>query len=90
MNRHTPNTPQDAQLSRETLELAAGDLVRLTAAQGVSICVRDGTAWITQDHDHDDIVIGASESFVVDRHGLTLVTPVLTKRNRKISSESCR
>ena len=76
MNFHPVSVPHGTQLSRETLELTAGDYVRLTAAQGISIFVRAGTAWITQDGDHDDIVIGASESFAVNRPGLTLVTPI--------------
>jgi len=76
MNFHPVSMPHGAQLSRETLELTAGDVIRLTAAQGVSIFVRDGTAWITQDGDSDDIVIGAGATFAVDRPGLALVTPI--------------
>lgn len=73
MNRYIH---QSAPHSREILDLGAGDVVRLTDAQGVSIFVRAGTAWITQHGDHDDIVIAAGESFAVNRPGLALVTPI--------------
>lgn len=76
MNLFTLNAPHGAQLSRETLELTDGDIIRLPDAQGVSISVRAGTAWITQHGDPDDSVIKAGETFVVDRPGLTLVIPV--------------
>lgn len=76
MNRVPRNEPHADQLSRETLELAGSELVRLTNAQGIGIFIRTGNAWITQEHDRDDIVIGAGESFVVNRTGLVVVAPI--------------
>lgn len=76
MNPHALNAHHGAQHTREIIELAGGDVVRLTDAQGIAVCVRAGTAWITQDGDPDDTVIGSGETFVIDRSGLTLVTPI--------------
>ena len=76
MNLRTFSTLDRAQLSRETLELSNGDIVRLPDAEGVAIFVRVGTAWITQHGDHDDHVIAAGETFMVDRAGFTLVAPL--------------
>ncbi len=73
MNRYIH---QSAPHSREILDLGAGDVVRLTDAQGVSIFVRAGTAWITEHGHPDDIVVSEGECFSVDRPGLVLVTPI--------------
>lgn len=73
MNRYIE---QDDPLSREILELVGDDIVRLTDARGVCVFVRAGTAWITEHGGIDDIVIGAGETFMVDRPGLALVAPI--------------
>ena len=33
-----------------------------------------GNLWITEEGNHEDKIIGNGESFVLDRHGLSLVT----------------
>ena len=72
MNRSIDQSP----LSREILELVGDDVVRLTDARGISIFVRAGRAWITGNGDSGSIVIGAGETFEVDRLGLALVSPI--------------
>jgi hypothetical protein len=76
MKYHAWNAPHGDQLSRETIELTGAQFVRLTVARDISISVRAGTAWITQDGDRNDNVVRAGESFVINRSGLALVTPI--------------
>jgi Protein of unknown function (DUF2917) len=76
MNSCIQDAPHGAHLSRETLELTGNELVRLIDAQSIVVSVRAGTAWITQQGDRDDVVIGAGESFVIERPGLVLVAPI--------------
>jgi hypothetical protein len=33
-----------------------------------------GNLWITEERNHEDKIIGNAESFVLDRHGLSLIT----------------
>lgn len=56
-------------------------LVQLTRRQdievvdgmGISITCILGSIWITQHRDNADIVLGAGDSFVLDRQGLAIV-----------------
>lgn len=56
--------------------LPAGEVLRLRVAEGRHIGVVRGVAWVTQDGDPRDIVLGAGESFRFDRKGLGLVMPL--------------
>lgn len=56
--------------------LPAGEVLRLRVAVGRHIGVVRGVAWVTQDGDPRDIVLGAGESFRFDRKGLGLVMPL--------------
>jgi Protein of unknown function (DUF2917) len=76
MQHHTWNDPRGNRPVREWIDLDAPQLLRLVDAQGSAVFVSTGTAWITQDGSGDDIVVGAGESFVFDRKGLAIVSPL--------------
>ena len=56
----------------KTLDLAAGQLVRLDDAKGTTLRVTRGTLWVTQDQDVNDVVLSAGDVWTVERPGLTL------------------
>ncbi|HJV84328.1 MAG TPA: DUF2917 domain-containing protein [Noviherbaspirillum sp.] len=60
----------------ELVHLQGPQFLRLHRAAGWTLRVLAGTAWITQDHDLRDIVLQAGESFVLDRDGDALVSPL--------------
>lgn len=61
------------QMHKGIIGLPAGEVLRLRVAEGRHIGVVRGVAWVTQDGDPRDIVLGAGESFQFDRDGLALV-----------------
>jgi hypothetical protein len=61
-------------LNRGTIQLDDGVTARVERSCGARLVCRDGTAWITIDHDPRDIVLSAGESFVVDSNSPLLVT----------------
>ena len=64
------------QLNR-LIFLARGEVLSIPSALGLEVkCVR-GDLWITQRADSDDNIIGAGQSFVLDRPGLVLVSALL-------------
>lgn len=75
---------QDAPLSA-TMELnPSGGAICLQRDQhiyfrdaaGWMVRARSGTVWITQDGDSRDIVLKSGQSFVMDRNGVALLTPL--------------
>lgn len=50
--------------------------LRLRDAFGWTIKAASGTIWITQESDSRDIVLKAGDSFVLDRPGSTLISPL--------------
>ena len=54
-------------------DLAAGELVQLSRAEGTLLRVTRGTLWITQERDPRDIVLEAGDTFMIERGGLTLI-----------------
>lgn len=50
--------------------------LRMRDAFGWTIKAVSGTVWITQESDSRDIVLKAGDSFVLDRQGSTLVSPL--------------
>jgi Protein of unknown function (DUF2917) len=48
--------------------------LRLTDGVGLEVRCLLGNLWITEEGNHEDKIIGNGESFVLDRHGLSLVT----------------
>jgi uncharacterized protein YjiS (DUF1127 family) len=63
----------DAQNQHGLLVLKPGGLLRLRNPAGRHLGVLRGVAWITQDGDIRDHIVGSGESFRFDRDGLALV-----------------
>lgn len=53
--------------------LKAHQTLILDDAQGVAVESLGGALWITQEHDTEDHVLGAGESFRIRRNGTTIV-----------------
>jgi hypothetical protein len=58
----------------ETLRLARGALIRIQDARGLLIAVREGRIWLTQEHDPNDVVVDAHDSFQLDRDGVAILS----------------
>jgi hypothetical protein len=58
---------------RHALTLGQGDMLRITDGRGLLVQVAQGKVWLTQERDYRDIVLGAGESFRLERAGLSLV-----------------
>jgi hypothetical protein len=56
-----------------TTRLGRRGMLTLRASAGDRIDCLDGSVWITQEGDPRDIVLGASQSFTLDRAGTTIV-----------------
>jgi uncharacterized protein YjiS (DUF1127 family) len=56
--------------------LKPGEVLRLRDAAGRHLAVLQGKAWVTQDGDARDVVVGSGESMRFDRDGLALVMPL--------------
>jgi Protein of unknown function (DUF2917) len=76
MQRQTWNETRGNRPAREWIDLDTPQLLRLVDAQGSAVFVRAGTAWITQEGGDPDILVQAGESFVFDRKGLAIVSPL--------------
>ena len=59
-------------MNNRLLNLDDGDLLELPDARGTTLRVTRGTLWLTQDRDRRDIVLGAGDTWTVERHGLTV------------------
>jgi hypothetical protein len=55
------------------VRLNTGELLDINDGEGFTVECLDGAVWITQSNDPRDIVLGAGESFVLDKPGLALV-----------------
>ena len=67
----------DNRLMHEgSIGLKPGEVLRLRNAAGRHLAVLQGSAWVTQDGDARDIVVGSGESLRFDRDGLALVMPL--------------
>ena len=63
-----------ASLESGTLvDLALHESVILTDIEGVTLRVNRGTVWITQENDTRDIVLGAGDTWQVERPGRTII-----------------
>ena len=65
--------------AREVLDIRDGHGMRAK-------CVR-GALWIRQSNDTNDIIVGRSESFVLDRPGLALINAVIGPADVVIQSQ---
>lgn len=65
---------------REVLDIHDGE--------GLMVKCLRGVLWITQSNDTDDIVVGAGETFVLDRGGLALISAPLGPADVAVSGKS--
>ncbi len=63
-------------LHEGSIGLRPGEVLRLRNAAGRHLAVLQGVAWVTQDGDARDSVVGSGESLRFDRDGLALVMPL--------------
>jgi uncharacterized protein YjiS (DUF1127 family) len=63
-------------LHEGSIGLKPGEVLRLRNAAGRHLAVLQGIAWVTQDGDARDSVVGSGESLRFDRDGLALVMPL--------------
>jgi len=61
------------ELDNSTLALPRDGLIALRDAEGTRVTCLTGALWITEDHEHSDIILEAGESVSLRRPGLTLV-----------------
>jgi len=61
------------ELDQDGLCLKRSQVLKVRGGAGHSVLCHSGSLWLTQDRDQRDIVLGAGESFVLDRDGLALV-----------------
>jgi hypothetical protein len=60
-------------MNARRINIRRGDLVCIRNGDGVTVAVERGTAWLTQDGDHRDVVLEAGGSFRLDREGVAVV-----------------
>jgi len=63
-------------LQKGAIGLKPGEVLRLREAAGRHLSVLQGSAWVTQDGDTRDFIVGTGQSLRLDRDGLALVMPV--------------
>ena len=63
----------DTSLGRALTKLPAGAMLCIRDGRGKGLAVFHGHAWITQQDDPRDVVLGAGETFALDRPGLAIV-----------------
>ncbi len=61
------------ELNQDGLYLKPKQLLKVRAARGHTIVCHSGEVWVTQEGDRRDIILGAGESFALDRKGQALV-----------------
>ncbi|MBE0614983.1 MAG: DUF2917 domain-containing protein [Burkholderiales bacterium] len=61
------------ELNQDGLCMKPGQLLRVHGGAGNAIVCHSGSVWLTQKGDPRDIVLGAGETFVLERRGPTLV-----------------
>ena len=59
-------------MNNRLLNLEHGDLIELPDARGTTLRVTRGTLWVTQERDRRDVVLGAGDTWTVERPGLTV------------------
>lgn len=62
-----------AGAERVSMQLAAGQELRLHDAAGWTVACLHGSAWITQEADTRDLFLDAGDSLALDRPGLALI-----------------
>jgi hypothetical protein len=64
----------------DTIVLEDREYAHVQGASGWVVKALAGSVWITQDGDIRDVVLRAGESFVLDRHGPALLSPLNAAR----------
>jgi hypothetical protein len=59
-------------MNNRLLKLLNGELLELADARGTTLRVTRGRLWVTQQHDRRDVVVGAGDTWTVERHGITV------------------
>ena len=65
-------------LVQGSLQLGRGSLLRLAGARGLTVHVRTGTLWITEEGDRADHFVQAGGSMRIAGSGVTLVSALKT------------
>jgi hypothetical protein len=61
------------ELEPGALRLVRGQTLRVIDALGSTICVREGSVWITEENVPTDVVLEAGHCYRLSRQGLALV-----------------
>lgn len=61
------------ELNQDGVCMKPKQLLKVRGGVGHTIVCHSGSVWVTQERDRRDIVVGAGESFALDRSGLALV-----------------
>jgi hypothetical protein len=65
--------PMRIELEPGALRLAPGQILKVTDALGSTVCVREGSVWITEENLPQDVVLEAGHCHQLSRPGLALV-----------------
>ena len=71
--RNLTETTMRIELQPGALRLARGQTLRVTDAQGSTICCNEGSVWITEENQPRDVVLEAGACYELRRPGLALV-----------------
>ena len=63
----------DIRLERTAVKLNERETISVVDGKGARIAVKDGTVWITQEHDPRDVMLQPGESFTLDRNGTAII-----------------
>jgi hypothetical protein len=63
-------------IAQASVGMTRGNVVRVEDGRGIEVSVTYGAVWLTQQHDTDDVCLGAGESFRIARDGKTVVTAI--------------
>ena len=61
------------ELNQDGLCMKPKQLLKVRGGIGHTVVCQSGSVWVTQERDRRDIVLGAGESFALDRSGVALV-----------------
>jgi hypothetical protein len=69
------------------VQLSSRQDIELFDGVGISITCISGSIWITQHQDNADIVLGAGDSFILDRPGLAIVHALTASSARLVEPQ---
>jgi hypothetical protein len=65
--------PMRIELEPGALRLGRGQTLKVIDALGSTVCVREGSVWITEENLPQDVVLEAGHCYRLSRQGLALV-----------------